>query len=64
MAYEEWMEFMRQSIESHNRQIGELTDAVRKFVDVTNQDAEAIRRLACIAERHKDRLDDPEGGRH
>jgi hypothetical protein len=47
------MEFLVQSIESHDRQIGELTDAVTKLVAVTNQDAIAIRTLARIADAHE-----------
>lgn len=60
MTNEEWMEFMRQSIASHDRQIGELTEsiakhdrqigevtaAVAKLVEVSNQDATSIRSLA------------------
>ena len=43
-------------MESHDRQIGELTDAVTKLVAVTNQDAVAIRALTRIADIHeKDR---------
>lgn len=76
MTSEEWMEFIRQSIASHDRQIGELTDkvgmlteqvtsvtaAVAALVKVTNEDAHAIRSLARIAERHEKRLDDLDGG--
>jgi hypothetical protein len=64
-----------QSIESHDRQIGELTDsvgvlresvkevtdAVRKLVAVTNDDATAIRTLARVAEAHEKRISDLEG---
>jgi hypothetical protein len=70
-------EFLKQSIASHDRQIGELTDRlaevteqiaaqtanINKLVEVTNQDATAIRQLAAIAQRHEERLDDLEGGR-
>jgi len=45
-----------QSIESHDRQIGDLTDAVTKLVAVTNQDASAIRTLARIADVHQKRI--------
>lgn len=83
------MEFLRQSIASHDRQIGELTDRlatiseqiaannaqivansaqiatnsahISKLIEVTNQDAVAIRQLAAIAERHQERLDGIEG---
>lgn len=84
------MEFLKQSIASHDRQIGELWDwladwtkqiaeqtaninslgakvesltaNMRQLVDVTNQDATAIRQLAAIAQRHEQRLDNLEGG--
>ncbi len=70
------MEFLRQSIESHDRQIGELTDKIAllgdkiaiqtanidKLVQVTNQDAIAIQTLARVAERHERRLDRLDGG--
>jgi len=70
-------EFLKQSIASHDRQIGELTDRlaevaeqiaaqtanINKLVEVTSQDATAIRQLAAIAQRHEERLDDLEGGR-
>jgi hypothetical protein len=69
MTNEEWMEFIRQSIPSHDRQIGELTEqvasvtaAVAALVKVTNDDAQAIRSLARIAERHEERLDNLDGG--
>jgi hypothetical protein len=61
--------FLRQSIESHDRQIGELTEGlvelkavdtqtsnIDKLVRVNNQDADAIRALALIAEAHEARL--------
>lgn len=85
------MEFLKQSIASHDRQIGELTDRLaevsehldnltikvdtltthvdtltlnmHKLVEVSNQDAIAISKLAAIAERHQQRLDNLEGGR-
>jgi hypothetical protein len=50
-----------QSIESHDRQIGDITDAVNKLVAVTNQDATAIRTLARIADAHEQRISDLEG---
>jgi hypothetical protein len=71
------MEFLMQSIESHDRQIAELVDngtrldgrisalgdKIDKLVEVTNQDANAIRTLAHIAELHQNRLDRIEGNR-
>ena len=62
MAMDERFEFLRQSIESHDRQIGELTEGIAmlketvaaqtanidKLVRVTNEDATAIRTLACF----------------
>jgi ABC-type transporter Mla subunit MlaD len=75
MTSEEWIEFLKQSIASHDRQIAELVENgarldariaaqsanIDKLVQVTNQDAEAIRALAAIAERHERRLDDIQG---
>jgi hypothetical protein len=43
MTIDERIEFLMRSIESHDRQIGELTEAVAKLVSVTNEDATAIR---------------------
>jgi len=63
MSFEERMEFLTQSIESHDRQIGEITESIAKLVEVTNQDAVAIRALARIAESHDRRITDIEGGR-
>jgi hypothetical protein len=63
MDEQEWKDFIRHSIESHDRQIGELTDAVNKLVRVSNQDAEAIRTLARIAEAHEQRIDRLEADR-
>lgn len=60
--FERRMEFLAQSVESHDRQIGEIMDAIAKFVRVTNEDAALINKLARIAERHDQRLTDPEGG--
>ncbi len=50
-----------QSIESHDRQIGELTHQIGELVRVTNRDAENIRALARIAEAHERRIGDLEG---
>ena len=70
MTNEEWIEFLKQSIESHDRQIGEITgqiaelkESIQKLVDVTNQDATAIRTLARIADIHEKRISDLEGER-
>lgn len=73
--FEQRMEFLLHSIESHDRQIAELVENgarldariaaqsanIDKLVEVTNQDAQAIRTLAAIAERHEERLDGIEG---
>ncbi len=73
---DETIEFLKQSIASHDRQIGGLTDRlaevteqiaaqtanIDKLVEVTNQDATAIRQLAVIAHRHEQRLDNLDGG--
>jgi len=75
MTIDERLEFLMQSVESHDRQIGELTDkigglankvdqvtdAVAKLVEVTNQDATAIRTLARIADAHERRISNLEG---
>ena len=59
-SFEDRMEFLMQSIESHDRQIGELTfqiggltgqigelkDSIATLVRVTNQDTTAIRIVA------------------
>ena len=50
MTIDERIVYLLQSIESHDRQIGDLTDAVMKLVAVSNQDATAIRTLAGIAD--------------
>ncbi len=69
------MQFVLQSIESHDRQIAELvengvrldariaaqSENIDKLVEVTNQDAIAIRTLARIADIHQKRLDRIEG---
>ena len=62
MTPDERIEFLIQSIESHDRQIGELTANMARLVEVTNQDAIAIRTLARIAEAHEHRLNDLESG--
>ena len=86
MTTEEWIEFLRHSIESHDRQIAELvengarldarmaaqnaalaariaaqSENIDKLIQVTNDDANAIRTLARIAELHQNRLDRMEG---
>lgn len=64
------MDFIRHSIESHDRQIGELTDRlatlgqnINKLVEVSNRDAVDIRALMHIAEAHEKRLERLEQGR-
>ncbi|HEY3824977.1 MAG TPA: hypothetical protein VGL82_10475 [Bryobacteraceae bacterium] len=73
--FDQRMDFLLHSIESHDRQIAGLVENgarldariavqsanIDKLVQVTNQDADAIRRLAAIAERHQERLDRIEG---
>ena len=70
MTLEERVEFLTQSIESHDRQLGEITeklsglagkvdqiaDAMVTLVRVTNEDATGIRTLARIAEAHEARI--------
>jgi ABC-type transporter Mla subunit MlaD len=71
MTIDERIEFLMQSIESHDKQLGELTDGlstlkqtvaaqsanIDKLITVSNQDADAIRRLAAVAQAHQERLD-------
>jgi hypothetical protein len=71
-----FMDFIRHSIESHDRQIGELTDKlaslertvraqsanIDKLVEATNRDAIDINALAKIAAAHERRLDNMERG--
>jgi hypothetical protein len=63
MTDQERFEFLRYSIESHDRQIGELTDRVmaltanvEKLVTVSNRDGVDIAALARIAESHERRI--------
>jgi ABC-type transporter Mla subunit MlaD len=76
MTNEEWMEFLKESIASHDRQLGELTDKLNsltdrvnaqtanidKLVGMSNRDAVDIAALARIAESHENRISDLEGG--
>jgi hypothetical protein len=56
MTIDERIQFILQSIEAHDRQIGELTEAIATLVRVTNDDATAIRTLARIADSHERRI--------
>ncbi len=60
MTNDEWMEFLKQSIESHDRQIGDLAASIQRLVEVTNRDATAIRTLAKIADLPERRIGDIE----
>jgi prefoldin subunit 5 len=67
MTIDQRVEFLMQSIESHDRQIGELTGQIGELKDfiatlarVTNEDATAIRTLARVAEVHERRIADIE----
>jgi hypothetical protein len=69
MTIDQRMEFLMQSIESRDRQLGGLTDkldrvtdAIDKLVKVTNEDASAIRTLARIADAHEGRISRLEEG--
>jgi hypothetical protein len=69
MTIDERIEYLMQSIESHDRQLGEITDklgaitdAIATLVRVTNEDATAIRTLARIADVHEKRISNLEGG--
>ncbi len=66
----QWIEFLKESIASHDRQIGEVTERIAaqavnidKLVVMSNRDAVDIASLARIAESHDKRLDRLEGGR-
>jgi hypothetical protein len=70
MTLDERIEFLVQSSESHDRQIGELTGqvgeltkAINKLVAVSNEDATAIRTLARIADAHEQRISQLEENR-
>ena len=63
MTIDQRIEFLVQSIESHDRQIGELTDAITKLVAVTNEDATAIRTLAGLPRPTKKRISQLEDNR-
>ena len=74
MTNEEWREFIKESIASHDRQLGELTDRqaenaaaikaqtanIDKLVEMSNRDAIDIAALARIAEAHERRIGDLE----
>jgi hypothetical protein len=76
MSNEEWTEFMKESIASHDRQIAELVENgarldariaaqganIDKLVQVSNRDAIDIAALARIAEARGRRLERHEGG--
>jgi len=69
MTIDERIEYLMQSIERHDRQIGELTESIATLtgsiatlVRVTNEDATSIRTLARIAEAHEARIAGLEGG--
>jgi len=63
VTIDERLEFLVQSSESHDRQIGELPDAITKLVAVANENATAIRTLARIAEAHEKRISQLEDNR-
>jgi len=74
MTIDERMEFMFRSIESHDRQIGELVDGlaqlksrvdtltgnIETLVKVSNRDGVDILKLANIAENHQRRIENLE----
>lgn len=73
--FEQRMEFLLHSIESHDRQIAELVENgarletyikaqgvnIDKLIEASNRDGQHIRALARIAELHQERLDRIEG---
>jgi hypothetical protein len=72
MTLDQRVEFLMQSIESHDRQIGELTDKMAeneskftarfdKLLSLVEIDAENIRSLARVAEAHEQRISDIDG---
>ena len=74
MTIDERMEFMFRSIESHDRQIGELVDGlaqlksrvdtltgnIETLVKVSNRDGVDILKLANLAENHQRRIENLE----
>ncbi len=52
MTWDEQAEFLRQSIESHDRQIGELTESAAKNDRQIGKLIGAIEKLVVIAEAH------------
>jgi hypothetical protein len=56
MTLDERIEFLMQSIDCHDRQIGVFTEAIGKLVAVSNEDANSIRALARIAEAREKRF--------
>jgi hypothetical protein len=75
MSIDDRMGFVLRSIESHDRQIGELVDGlsqlkarldtltgnIETLVKVSNRDDVDILKLANIAEHHNKRIEDLEG---
>lgn len=51
MSFEERMEFLTHSIESHDRQIGELTEKVDRVADKVDRVANTVERLTGAVEK-------------
>ncbi|HKD08981.1 MAG TPA: hypothetical protein VKB79_23965 [Bryobacteraceae bacterium] len=56
MTFEERMEYLRQSIESHDRQIGELTDQMGAWGKRAEAFDERLNRFAELTQLNFDRL--------
>ena len=63
VTFEERFEFLFHSIQSHkspNRELHEAIGKTNAFIDklvaVTNEDANPIRALVCVAEGHEQRI--------
>jgi hypothetical protein len=56
MTFEEKVEFLMQSIASHDRQLGELTDSVRANDRHIEAMGEHVKRLAEVTQVNFDRL--------
>jgi hypothetical protein len=56
MTFEEKVEFLIQSIASHDRQLGELTDSVRANDRHIEAMGEHVKRLAKVTQLNFDRL--------
>jgi len=56
MTLEERVAFLHQSIESHDRQLGDLPDRVASFAERVDQSTERLDRMAITTQLNFDRL--------